>query len=235
VGAREETIPLTNMRRLIAEHMLRSRRTSAHVTAFAEVDMTRVVQLRERARAEFERRTGIKLTYMPFVAMATIRALRDFPIVNSTMTEDAITVKHYVNLGIAVALEDGLIVPVVKNADEKNLHGLAREIDDLAHRARERRLTPDDIAGGTFTITNPGSFGTILGTPIINQPQAAILDMEAIVKRPVVVTNDGVDSIAIRSIVYLGLSFDHRVIDGAVAAQFLGKVKQYLEAAEFDV
>lgn len=234
-AGREETVPLSNMRRLIAEHMVRSRRTAAHVTAFAEVDMTRLVLLRERNKAAFEARNAVKLTFMPFMAMAAIRALRDFPTVNSVLTGDAIIVKHYVNLGIAVALDDGLIVPVIKNADEKNLQGLARAIADLAQRARERRLSPDDVQDGTFTITNPGAFGTILGTPIIHQPQAAILDMEAIVKRPVVVTSDGLDSIAIRSIMFLGLSFDHRIIDGAVAAQFLGRTKQYLEQAEFDL
>ena len=232
-GMREERIPLSTMRRSIAEHMIRSRRTSAHVTAFVEVDMTRIVQLRERHKDDFERRTGVRLTYMPFIAYAAIRALKDFPIVNSMMAEDAIVVKHYVNLGIAVALEDGLIVPVIKNADEKSLQGLARDIEDLARRAREKGLTPDDVQGGTFTITNPGVFGTILGTPIINQPQAAILDVEAIVKRPVVITTDGSDSIAIRSMMNLGLSFDHRIIDGAIAARFLGRVKQYLEEAAF--
>lgn len=233
LAEQEERLPLTNMRRLIAEHMVRSRRTAAHVTAFIEVDMTELVRLRERLKLDFERRSGVKLTYMAFIAQAAMRAMRDFPLVNSTMDDEGILIKHYVNLGIAVALPSGLIVPVIKRAHEKNIEGLARAIEDLARRAREKRLSPDEVQGGTFTITNPGVFGTVLGTPIINQPQAAILDVEAIVKRPVVVTHDGADSIAIRSMMNLGLSFDHRIFDGAVAAQFLARTKLYLEQANF--
>jgi len=232
-GVQEEVIPLTVMRRTIAERMIQSKRTSAHVTAVIEVDMTRVVQLREKHKEEFLHREGVRLTYLAFIAHAAIRAIKDYPIVNAVMAEDTIIIKHYVNLGIAVALEDGLIVPVIKRADEKSLLGLARAIEDLAQRAREKRLTVDDVQGGTFTITNPGVFGTILGTPIIHQPQVAILDVEAIVKRPVVVSDERGDAIAIRSMMNLGLSFDHRVFDGAQAAMFLARVKAYLEGADF--
>jgi 2-oxoglutarate dehydrogenase E2 component (dihydrolipoamide succinyltransferase) len=232
-GVQEEVIPLTVMRRTIAERMIQSKRTSAHVTAVIEVDMTRVVQLREKHKEEFLHREGVRLTYLAFIAHAAIRAIKDYPIVNAVMAEDTIIIKHYVNLGIAVALEDGLIVPVIKRADEKSLLGLARAIEDLAQRAREKRLTVDDVQGGTFTITNPGVFGTILGTPIIHQPQVAILDVEAIVKRPVVVSDERGDAIAIRSMMNLSLSFDHRVFDGAQAAMFLARVKAYLEGADF--
>lgn len=222
----EETIvPMTAMRKKIAEHMLLSQRVAAHVTGVTECDMTRIVDYREREKENFRRREGFELTYMPFVAVAAIKALRQFPIFNSSVVEDKIVLKRNINLGIAVALEDGLIVPVIKRAQEKSFVGLARAINELASKARNKELVPDDVQGGTFTITNPGMFGGLFGTPIINQPQVAILGLGAIVKRPVVID----DAIAIRSMMYLSLSFDHRVIDGAVGFQFLEKIRRYLE------
>lgn len=222
----EETIvPMTTMRKKIAEHMLLSQRVAAHVTGVTECDMTRIVNYREREKENFRKREGFELTYMPFVAVAAIKALRQFPIFNASVVEDKIVLKRNINLGIAVALEDGLIVPVIKRAQEKSFVGLARAINELASKARNKELVPDDVQGGTFTITNPGMFGGLFGTPIINQPQVAILGLGAIVKRPVVIN----DAIAIRSMMYLSLSFDHRVIDGAVGFQFLEKIRHHLE------
>ncbi len=221
-------VPMTPMRRQIAEHMLASKRTSAHVTTVFEVEMTKVVEMRERHAQEFERRNGLKLTYTPFLIRAALEAIREFPIFNSSLEATNIVYKRDVNIGVAVALETGLIVPVIKRADEKNFLGIARAVQDLAERARSKRLSVEDVQGGTFTITNPGVFGSLLGTPIINQPQVAILGVGVIEKRPVVRN----DAIAIRPMVYLALSFDHRVIDGAVADQFMGRVKQVLETWE---
>jgi 2-oxoglutarate dehydrogenase E2 component (dihydrolipoamide succinyltransferase) len=218
-------VPMTPIRRQIADHMVASKRTSAHVYTVFEVEMTKVVEARERQRDEFERRNGFKLTYTPFFVRAAVEAIRDIPVINSSVDGTNIIYKRDVNVGIAVALETGLIVPVIKRADEKNFLGVARAVQDLAERARTKRLSVDDVQGGTFTITNPGSFGGLFGLPIINQPQVAILGVGAIEKRPVV--RD--DAIAIRSMAYLSLSYDHRVVDGAVAEKFLGRIKQMLE------
>ena len=223
--AATQIVPMTPMRQKIAEHMVMSKHTSAHVYTLVEVEMSKVVGARERFKKEFEERNGIKLTYTPFFVRACVEAIKELPIINSSLDGINIVYKRDVNIGIAVALENGLIVPVIKRADEKNFLGVARSVQDLADRARTKRLNVDDVQGGTFTITNPGSFGGLFGLPIINQPQVAILGVGAIEKRPVV--RD--DAIAIRSMVYLSVSYDHRVIDGAVAERFMGKIKSILE------
>ncbi len=228
-GAREEEVPLTRMRQAIAKNMVASIQTSARAWNLVEVNMENVVRTREAAKDAFRQREGLNLTYMPFVARAVCEALLEFPDVNSELRDDHLVLKHYVNLGIAVALDEGLIVPVVKGADSMNLVGLGRAINDIATRARSKKLVPDDVQGGTFTITNPGPFGSIISVPIINPPQCAILAFDAIEKRPVVVD----DSIAIRHMVYLSMSWDHRIIDGATAAKFLAKIKQNLETWDF--
>ena len=220
-----QVVPMTPMRRQIAEHMVTSKRTSAHVYTVVEAEMTRVVATRERCKEEFERHHGIKLTFTPFFIRACVEAIRELPIINSSVDGTNIIYKRDVNIGIAVALENGLIVPVIKRADEKNFLGIARAVQDLADRARAKRLSVEDVQGGTFTITNPGSFGGLFGLPIIHQPQVAILGVGAIEKRPVVRE----DAIAIRHMVYLSISYDHRAIDGAVAEQFMGKIKRILE------
>jgi 2-oxoglutarate dehydrogenase E2 component (dihydrolipoamide succinyltransferase) len=220
-----EVVPMTPMRRQIAEHMVASKRTSAHVSTVFEVEMTRIVELMARQGEEFERRHGLKLTYTPFFVRAVVEAIREFPIVNSSVEGTTIIYRRDMNIGVAVALETGLIVPVIKHADEKNFLGIARAVKDLAERARTKHLSVDDVQGGTFTITNPGVFGGLFGTPIINQPQVAILGVGAIEKRPVVRQ----DAMAICSMVYLVLTFDHRIIDGALADQFMGRVKALLE------
>jgi 2-oxoisovalerate dehydrogenase E2 component (dihydrolipoyl transacylase) len=230
-GGGERREPLSPMRRRIAEHMVRSRRTAAHCTTVAEVDMTRVVSRRAALKPAFEAR-GVPLTVLAFVARATVTALREQPLLNASIDEDTLVHHDDVNVGIAVALEDGLIVPVIQRAQHLSLEGLAAAIDDLSTRARSKQLTPGDVQGGTFTITNPGRFGTVLATPIINQPQVAILDLEAVVKRPVVVDGPEGDAIAVRQIANLCLSFDHRALDGAEAARFLGRLKQLLEDPE---
>jgi len=230
--AGEHVEPMSAMRKGIAEHMRRSLDTSAHVTTTFEIDLSRVVAIRERLKREYAERHGVKLTYLAFIARATIDAIDKWPWMNAELRGDSIVVKNYVNLGIAVALEGGkgLIVPVVKNAEGMNLLGLARAIEDIAERARSKKLVPDDVQGGTFTITNPGGFGAIHGTPIISQPQVAILDVEALVKRPVVVTDeDGKDAIAIRPMMNLCLAYDHRLVDGAYAAQFMRDLKTNLQ------
>ena len=234
-GEKEEA-PFSRVRRAIAEHMVRSLATAAHVTNVFEADMTKIAALRERAKGEFKRKEGFSLTFLPFVASAVIQALRAFPEFNAHLDAEAKTATLYrgVNLGIAVGRDEGLIVPVVKGADGMNLVGLARGINDVAARARTKGgLKPDDVSGGTFTITNGGSFGTLIETPIINQPQAAILGTGAVVKRPVVMTLDGSDAVAIRHMMYLYLSYDHRWIDGHKAAQFNLRLKQILEEADF--
>jgi len=220
-----QVVPMTPMRQKIAEHMLMSKHTSAHVYTVVEVEMTRVVATRERCKQDFEQRNGIKLTFTPFFVRACVEAIKELPIINSSVDGTNIVYKRDVNIGLAVALENGLIVPVIKRADEKNFLGLARAVQDLADRARSKRLSVEDVQGGTFTLTNPGSFGGLFGLPIINQPQVAILGVGAIEKRPVV--RD--DAIAIRYMVYLSISYDHRVIDGAVAERFMGKIKTILE------
>ncbi|MFQ5594601.1 MAG: dihydrolipoamide acetyltransferase family protein [Anaerolineae bacterium] len=224
-----EIMELTPMRRMIAEHMVLSKRTSPHVTSIMEVDMSAVARYRQAHKAKFQRREGVKLTYMPFIIQAVVEALQQHPLVNSSFTDEGILLKKEINIGIAVALEQGLIVPVIKNASDKSLAGLAKAVNDLATRARNRQLHPDEVHGGTFTITNHGAAGTLLGTPIINQPQAAILGTGMVQKRPVVVEVDGVDAIAIKPMMYLSLTFDHRILDGGTADPFLGDVKRRLE------
>ncbi len=217
--------PMSVMRQRIAEHMVMSKRISAHVTTVHKTDMTKIAKMRERNKAEFQARYGYSLTFLPFVAKAAAEAIRHFPIVNASIEGTNIIYHNEINIGIAVALENGLIVPVIRSADEKNVVGLQRSIVDLSTRARSRQLKPDEVQGGTFSITNFGSFGSIFATPVINQPQVAILGVGAVEKTPVVVD----DAIAIRSIAYLALTFDHRLIDGALADQFTGKVKSILE------
>ncbi len=224
-GKEVEKVPMSPMRARIAEHMIHSRRTSAHVTTFFEVDLGKVADLRRREAADFETVCGTKLTFTPFFATACLRAILDFPILNASVEGNDIVYRRDVNLGIAVALPDGLIVPVVKNAGERSFVELSRSIQDLAERARAKKLSVEEVQGGTFTITNPGIFGGLFATPIINQPQVAILGVGGIEKRPVVIG----DAIAIRPMCYLSLTFDHRVIDGAVADQFMAAVKGVLQ------
>ena len=226
-----EIVPMTSMRKTIAARMVESKRTSAHVHTVFEVDMTRIAQLREREKVGFEQRTGSRLTFMPFFARAAVNALKQFPIVNSSVEGENIHYHREIHLGIAVALDWGLIVPVIKNAEERNFLGLQRAITDLGERARNKKLMPDEVQGGTFTITNPGSFGALFGTPVIMQPQVAILGVGGIHKAPAVITDPttGADGIAVRSMVQLSLGFDHRVIDGAIADQFMALVKKGLE------
>lgn len=232
----EEVVRITPMRKAIAEHMVASLRETARAWNTIEIDMTKIAQLRAQAGPAFKQREGFSLTWMPFVSKAVTQVLQKYPQVNSTWNGDGtITVKRYVNLGVAVALENGLIVPVVKGADGMNIAGLARAVRDVADRARKKKLVPDEVQGGTFTITNPGPFGSILSLPIINKGQSAILAFDAVIKRPVVVTDEmGNDSIAIRQMVFLSLSWDHRVIDGAEAAMFLADLKALLEDADFE-
>jgi pyruvate dehydrogenase E2 component (dihydrolipoamide acetyltransferase) len=217
--------PMSMMRQKIAEHMIFSKRTSAHVTTVHKADMTKIAKLRDKLKGQFQAQYGFGLTYLPFVMRAACAAIRQFPIVNASIDGTNIIYHRDINLGMAVALENGLIVPVIRNADEKNIVGLQRHIVDLAARARSRQLKPDEVQGGTFSITNFGSFGSIFATPVINQPQVAILGVGSVVKEPVVVD----DAIAIRSTCYLALTFDHRLIDGALADQFTAKVKSVLE------
>jgi 2-oxoglutarate dehydrogenase E2 component (dihydrolipoamide succinyltransferase) len=225
-----DLVPMSPMRKKIAERMVESKRTSAHVHSVYEVDMTRLVSLREREKQSFEQRTGTRLTYTTFFIRAAVEALRQFPIVNASVEGESIRYHRHINIGIAVSLDWGLIVPVIKDAEEKNFLGLQRTVLDLAERARNKKLVPEDVQGGTFTITNPGSFGQMFGLPIILQPQLAILGVGSIRKQPVVITDaEGTDSIAIRSICHLSIGYDHRVIDGAVADQFLRAVARYLE------
>lgn len=224
---KEKVEPLSIMRQKIAEHMVMSKRTSAHVTTVHRVDMSKVAKIRDRAKEDFKSRYGFSLTFLPFVTRAAAEALRAFPIVNSSMVGTNVHYHGDINIGIAVALDGGLIVPVVKNADEKNVTGLGRSIADLAARARSKQLKPDEVSGGTFSITNFGSFGSLFATPVINQPQVAILGCGAVTKEPVVVEGD---AIAVRSMMYLALTFDHRLIDGALADQFCQKVKAVLES-----
>ncbi len=224
------------MRKKIADHMVLSRRTSAHVTTVYEIDMTKVAKIRDENRVAFQERTGTKLTFMPFIFKAVTDAIRKFPIFNSQVSGDQIVYKRDINLGMAVALDWGLIVPVIKRADDLSISGLARAANDLADRARTKQLKPDEVAGGTFTITNPGVFGGLFGTPIINQPQVAILGVGKIEKRAKVLTSsDDEDYIAIRQMAYFALSFDHRIIDGSDAEIFLAYIKEQLESAQFAI
>jgi pyruvate dehydrogenase E2 component (dihydrolipoyllysine-residue acetyltransferase) len=225
-----DLVQMSQMRKIIAQRMIESRRTSAHVHCMFEVDLTRIVNLRNKLKNSFEQRNGARLTFMPFFVRAAIIGLQQYPIVNASMEGEAIRYHKHVNAGIAVALDWGLIVPVLKNADELNFLGLQRGITDLGERARTKKLMPQDVEGSTFTITNPGQFGAVFGLPIINQPNSAIMGVGGITKQPMVVTDkDGADSIAIRSVVHLTLGYDHRLIDGAIADQFMAVVKKTLE------
>ena len=231
-----DLVPMSQMRKIIAQRMIESRRTSAHVHCMFEVDLTRVVNLRNKLKTGFEQRNGARLTFMPFFVRAAIIALQQYPIVNASLEGESIRYHRHVNTGIAVALDWGLIVPVLKNSDELNFLGLQRGITDLGERARSKKLMPQDVEGSTFTITNPGQFGAVFGLPIINQPNSAIMGVGGITKQPAVITDkDGNDSIAIRSVVHLTLGYDHRLIDGAVADQFMALVKKTLENWSEDV
>jgi 2-oxoglutarate dehydrogenase E2 component (dihydrolipoamide succinyltransferase) len=236
VSDRDEVVAMTKIRRITAENMTLSKRTSAHVTTVFHVDYTNIARLREKHKDAFFEKNSVKLTYLPFIFRAAIQGLKEWPQVNASIDGDNIVYHKDIHLGIAVALDWGLIVPVIKNADEKSILGLARATQDLAERARSKRLKPEEIQGGTFTVTNPGVFGSLFGTPIIPQPQVAILGVGTIEKRPVVVTDEkGSDALGIRTMGYLALSFDHRLIDGADADQFLAEVKKTLEKGEFDL
>jgi pyruvate dehydrogenase E2 component (dihydrolipoamide acetyltransferase) len=226
-----EAQPMSVMRQRIAEHMVASKRVSPHVYSIDEADMTKIAKIRERSKAAFETKYGTKLTFMPFFVRACVEALRAFPTVNASADGATVVLHREINVGIAVALDWGLIVPVLKNAEEKNFLGLARGMNDLAERARAKKLKPEEVQEGTFSITNPGVYGGLMGLPVINQPNVAILGIGAIQKRPMVID----DAIAVRSMVYLTLSYDHRVVDGAVAHQFVGKVKAYLEGWGEDI
>jgi 2-oxoglutarate dehydrogenase E2 component (dihydrolipoamide succinyltransferase) len=230
-GAKTRIEPMSTMRLKIAEHMVLSKRTSAHVTTVHRVDMTKIAKLRERHKGDVQARYGFSLTYLPFITRAAVVALRQFPLLNASIDGNNVIYHNEINIGIAVALDNGLIVPVIRGADERNVLGLQHSIVDLATRARSRQLKPDEVQGGTFSITNFGSFGSVMGTPVINQPQVAIMGVGTVDKTPVVVD----DAIAIRSLCYLSLSFDHRLIDGALADQFMMRVKQVLESWSEDV
>ena len=228
-GQREEIIPMDNTRQRIMHHMLNSKNTSVHVSAMIEVDMSRIYNFIEKNRDAFSNE-NIKLTYMPFISFGVIKGLKEFPLMNASIDGNNIVLKKYINLGIAVAVEpNGLIVPNIKNADERNIRGLAKSIADLGNRARTKKLVPDDIVDGTFSITNYGVFGSLFGTPIINQPEVGILGVGAVTKKPVVVENNGIESIAIKPMMYLSLSHDHRLVDGMLGGKFLKSVKETLE------
>jgi pyruvate dehydrogenase E2 component (dihydrolipoamide acetyltransferase) len=235
-NAGDKVEPMSNMRKRIAENMVISRKTSAHVTSVYEIDMTNVVKFRDKNKAAFAERFGTKLTFMPFIFQAVTQALRKYPVINAQVDGDKIIYKNDVNLGMAVALDWGLIVPVIKHADTLSLSGLTLTANDLAERARTKKLNPDEVTGGTFTITNTGTFGGLFGTPIINQPQVAILCFGTIEKRPKVLTTpDGDDYIAIRSMAYFALTYDHRIVDGSDGEKFLSFVKNYLETTQFSL
>ncbi|MDQ1287955.1 MAG: hypothetical protein QG622_1520 [Actinomycetota bacterium] len=231
---RGTTVPMSRLRKVIAKRMVESLQTSAQLTTVVEVDVTRVARLRSRAKAEFEAREGVKLSFLPFFALAAVEALKQYPMVNASIEGESIVYHASENLGVAVDTERGLLVPVIRDAGDLNIAGLARRIADLADRTRKNKVTPDELGGGTFTLTNTGSRGALFDTPIINQPQVAILGTGAIVRRAVVVQDEGGDAIAIRSMVYLALSYDHRIVDGADAARFLASVKQRLEEGRFE-
>jgi pyruvate dehydrogenase E2 component (dihydrolipoyllysine-residue acetyltransferase) len=236
VTDRDEVVAMTKIRKITAENMILSKRTSAHVTTVFQIDYSAIAKLRETHKDAFLEKNGVKLTYLPFIFRACVQSLKEFPQVNASIDGENIVYHRDVNLGMAVALDWGLIVPVIKNADEKSILGLARATNDLAERARSKRLKPEEIHGGTFTVTNPGVFGSLFGTPIIPQPQVAILGVGTIEKRPVVITDAmGNDALGIRTVGYLALSFDHRLIDGADADRFMASVKKTLEKGEFDL
>ena len=231
-----QVVPMTRMRSIIAQRMVDSKRTNAHVHTVFKIDMTRVVRMREKEKTKYEQRNGVKLTFMPYIARAVTQALRKMPIINASIEGDAIRYHANVNLGIAVALDWGLIVPVIKQAEERSFLGIARAIADLAERARGKKLKPDEVGTSTFTLTNSGIFGEQFGTPVINMPESAILGIGGLFKEPAVMTDDlGVDSIAVRSVIHLTLGFDHRIIDGADAGRFMAEVKKYLEQWSEDI
>jgi 2-oxoglutarate dehydrogenase E2 component (dihydrolipoamide succinyltransferase) len=232
---RGTTVKMSRLRKVIAQRMVESLQVSAQLTTVVEVDVTRVARLRDRAKRDFEAREGVKLSFLPFFAVAAVEALKQYPVVNASIEDDQVVYHAEENLGIAVDTERGLLVPVVRGAGDLNIAGIARKISDLADRTRNNKITPDDLGGGTFTLTNTGSRGALFDTPIINQPQVAILGTGSVVKRPVVVTGaDGEETIAVRSMVYLALTYDHRIVDGADAARFLVAVKQRLEEGAFE-
>jgi len=238
ISGNVEIIEMDRMRKIIAEHMVKSKQTSPHVTSFIEVDVTNIVQWRDKVKSAFEKREGQKLTFTPIFIEAIAKAIKDFPLINISVDGDKIIVKKDVNIGMAVAIGEsgtgGLIVPVIKNADEKSLVGLAKAVNDLAERGRKNKLTPDDLTGGTFTLTNVGTFGSVMGTPIINQPQVAILATGTIKKKPVVIETPQGDVIGIRQMMFLSMSYDHRVVDGALGGSFLKRVADYLENFDTD-
>lgn len=230
VSGEDEIVEMDRMRKMIADHMVKSVQTSPHVTSFVEADVTRIVQWREKNKKAFEKEYGEKLTFTPLLAEAIVKAIRDFPGVNASVDGDRIILRKNINLGMAAALPSGnLIVPVIKNADQFNLVGLARQVNDLAGKARAGKLSPDDIAGGTYTMSNVGTFGNVMGTPIINQPQVAILALGAIRKKPAVIETPEGDVIAIRHMMFLSHSYDHRVVDGMLGGSFVRRVADYLE------
>ena len=232
---RGTTVKMSRLRKVIAQRMVESLQVSAQLTTVVEVDVTRIARLRERAKRDFEAREGVRLSFLPFFAVAAVEALKQYPMVNASIEDDQIVYHAEEHLGIAVDTDRGLLVPVIKSAGDLNIAGIARKITDLAERTRSNKITPDDLAGGTFTLTNTGSRGALFDTPIINQPQVGILGTGAVVKRPVVVTGaDGEETIAVRSMVYLALTYDHRIVDGADAARFLVAVKQRLEEGAFE-
>jgi 2-oxoglutarate dehydrogenase E2 component (dihydrolipoamide succinyltransferase) len=231
----DRVIPMSPMRRIIAEHMVYSKHTSPHVGSVTEVDMARVVALRSHHKVAFQEANGIALTYLPFIVNAVVRALKEFPALNASVIEDAIVEKKSINVGLAVETEKGLIVPVVRNADRLSLSGLAAEIDDLASRARNKRLSADDLQGGTFTVSNPGRRGNLYGFAIINQPQVGIVRVGEMVKRPVVREVEEEEAILIRPMMHIALSYDHRAVDGAPANGFLYRIRELLERAEYDL
>ncbi len=226
-------MPFSRLRRLIADHMVYSKRTSAHVTTFAEVDLDRIVGIRETNKAKFKSEMGISLTFLPFVMLAAVRALKEFPTMNTVVQGDRILTKHHIHLGVAVDSERGLMVPVIKSAEDMGLVDLAKAVNELSIKVRDKKITPDELSGGTFTVTNPGKHGNLFGTPIISQPQVGVLRMGEVVKRAVVVEADGEDAIAIRPMMFLSLSYDHRVVDGLTANEFLHRIKEHLEEGEF--
>jgi 2-oxoglutarate dehydrogenase E2 component (dihydrolipoamide succinyltransferase) len=234
VGASDEIIEMDRMRKIIADHMVMSKRVSPHVTSFVEADMSNIVKWRNHVKTTFEKRNGEKLTYTPIFIEAIVRAIRDFPMINVSLDGTRIVIRKNINIGMATALPNGnLIVPVIKNADQLNLLGLVRAVNDLSNRARTNKLLPDDVQGGTYTLSNVGTFGNIMGTPIINQPQVAIMAVGSILKKPVVIETVQGDTIGIRSMMYLSHSYDHRVIDGALGGGFVRRVADYLE--QFDM
>jgi 2-oxoglutarate dehydrogenase E2 component (dihydrolipoamide succinyltransferase) len=231
----DRVVPMTPLRRIVAEHMVLSKRTSPHVGTVAEIDMGAVAALRDKAKRAFQEQHGFSLTFLPFVVAATVKALREFPRLNAAVVDDAIIERRDVNVGVAVETEKGLVVPVVRHADRLSLTGLAAAIEDLSSRARSRKISPDELRGGSFTVSNPGRQGNLYGFAIINQPQVGILRMGEMVKRPVVREHDGADAIVIRPLMHLALSYDHRAVDGAPANGFLYRVRELLEQAEFDL